>query len=62
MYTYGGTTNDQFKFIRELLTNNYVQLDKEKCNNLRLNFYIPKRFEEKEKYLVRVKIGCVSSN
>ena len=62
MNTEGGTSYEQFKFILELFTENSVQLDKEKCYNLRLNFYTPKGFEEPEKYPIRVKIGCVSSN
>jgi hypothetical protein len=62
MNTDGGTSNEQFKFIFELLINNCVQLDKEKCDNLRLNFYTPKEFDEPKKYPVRVKIGYVTSN
>jgi len=57
MNTEGGTSNEQFKFIFELLTNNCVELDKEKCDNLRLNFYTRKGFEEAEKYPIKVKIG-----
>jgi hypothetical protein len=62
MNTEGGTTNEQFKFIFELFKNNYVQLDKEKCYDLRLNFYTPEGFKEPGKYPIRVKIGCVSNN
>lgn len=57
MDTEGGTSNEQFKFIFDLLTNDCVQLDKEKCDELRLKFYTPKGFEEPEKYPIRVKIG-----
>jgi len=57
MNTEGGTSNEQFKFIFNLLTNDCVQLDKEKCDELRLNFYTPKEFEMPEKYPIRVKIS-----
>jgi len=56
MNTEGGTSNEQFKFIFDLLTNDCVQLDKEKCDELRLNFYTLKGFEMPEKYPIRVKI------
>ena len=57
MDTEGGTSNEQFKFIFDLLTNDCVQLNKEKCDELRLNFDNISGFEEPEKYPIRVKIG-----
>lgn len=57
MNTEGGTSNKQFKFIFDLLTNGCVQLDKEMCNELRLNFDNKCGIEEPEKYPIRVKIG-----
>lgn len=62
MNTDGGTSNEQFKFIFELLTNDYVELCKEKCLELRLNFYTPKGFETPEKYPIRVKISSNANN
>lgn len=62
MNTGGGTSNEQFKFIFELLANNCVQLDKEKCDELRLNFYTPMGFEMPEKYPIRVKISSNATN
>jgi hypothetical protein len=60
MNTEGGTSNEQFKFIFELLTNDCVQLNKEKCDKLRLNF--PIGFEMPEKYPIRVKISSNATN
>jgi len=62
MNTEGGTSNEQFKFIFELFTNNYIQLDKEKCDKLRLNFNNSKEFEIPKKYPIRVKIGTNVDN
>lgn len=38
MNTEGGTNNNQFKMILELLKNGYVKLNKEKCLECKLNF------------------------
>lgn len=59
MNTERGISNEQFKFIFELLTNNFIQLNKEKCDKLRLNFYTPKGIRDggTDKYPIRVKIG-----
>lgn len=64
MNTEGGTTNEQFKFIFELLTNGCVELNKnkEKCEILRLNFYTPNKFELPEKYPIKVKICTNNTN
>ena len=58
MNTEGGTSNDQFKFILELLTNKFVELnkDKEKCEILRLNFSNKEPFKSEEKYPISVRI------
>ena len=56
MSTQGGTSYEQFKFILELFTNKFVQLDKEKCEDLRLNFYNYAEIDTPEQYPIRVKI------
>lgn len=56
MNTGGGISNEQLKFIFELLTEHYVQLDKKKCDELRLYFRTPKQFKSPKKYPHSVEI------
>ena len=62
MNTEGGTSNKQFKFIFDLFTNGCVQLNKEMCNELRLNFDNKCGIEEPEKYPFKVEICSYNVN